>query len=83
MDQQLNLSDLHRLNQEYGSHCSRWYDIGCALRINPNDLDAIEKDQRGKCEDCFREVLAKWLRKEGKKAESELIHAIQELDKGL
>ena len=39
-------------------------------------MEAIEINQRGKCEDCFLQVLANWLRKRGRKTEEGLRQAI-------
>ena len=41
---------------------ARWRDIGLALRLTPDKLDAIEKD-RHNCKDCLTEVLTLWLKR--------------------
>ena len=38
----------------------RWRELGCALKLHPPVLDAIESDRHG-CENRLREVLTKWL----------------------
>ena len=76
MDRCLGPKDLSRLNGEYFYARSEWKTIGCTLGISADDLEAIDKDNR-KCEDCFREVLLKWLRRQGNKTETELIEAIK------
>ena len=75
----LLVDDLPRLYREYFYARAQWYAIGCALGVSADDLEAIDRDHRGKCEDCFREVLLKWLRKRGSKTESELVQAIDDL----
>ena len=78
MDHSISLhpKDLSRLHGEYLYARSKWKTVGCALGINPDDLDAIDIDNR-KCEDCFRELLLKWLRQPGRKAKPKLDQAIQ------
>ena len=41
----------------------KWYDIGVRLRISADTLDVIKKDERGNCNECFREMLKVWLRR--------------------
>ena len=77
MDHPLCQDDLSRLYKKFFSSRAQWYAIGCALGVSGDDLEAIERDHRGKCDDCFRAVLLRWLRKKGNKTESELIKAIK------
>ena len=77
MDPPLCQDDLSRLYKKFFSSRSQWYAIGCALGVSGDDLEAIERDHRGKCDDCFRAVLLRWLRKKGNKTESELIKEIK------
>ena len=76
MDSLLGVDDLSRLYTEYFSCRTQWRAIGCALGVSAADLEAIEINQRGKCEDCFLQVLLRWLRKGGRKTESQLRQAI-------
>ena len=39
----------------------KWYDIGVELDLDTATLDTIDANFHGKVEDCFREVLSKWL----------------------
>ena len=71
MDHSLVPKDISRLHGKYLYARSKWKTIGCALGISPDDLEAIDVDNR-KCEDCFREVLLRWLRLEVSKTESQL-----------
>ena len=41
---------------------ARWKDIGLALRLNPDKLDEIERDNRNSS-DCLTKVLTLWLKK--------------------
>ena len=38
----------------------KWYNIGIELGLEVGDLKTIEKDHSN-CDDCFREMLTKWL----------------------
>ena len=61
-----NIDDLPCLYREYFSSRAQWKAIGCTLGIGADDLEAIDRDRHGICEDCFLELLLKWLR-EGEK----------------
>ena len=76
LDMDVEVDDLSRLYKEYLSSRTRWRAIGCALGVSAADLEAIEINQRGKCEDCFLQILISWLRKGGRKTEEELRQAI-------
>ena len=41
---------------------ARWRHIGLALRLNPDQLDVIEKDNRDSS-DCLTKMLTLWLKK--------------------
>ena len=43
---------------------SKWYNIGLNLCITPGTLDAIGCNCHHQCEDCLREVLKEWLKRE-------------------
>jgi hypothetical protein len=72
----VGVDDLSRLYREYFSSRAKWRAIGCSLGVSASDLEAIEINQHGKCEDCFRQLLINWLRKGGRKTEEELRQAI-------
>ena len=40
---------------------NRWKYIGLALRLDPNKLKVIEKENRNNFEDCLTEALTLWL----------------------
>ena len=84
MDIQLNEGDLARLYKQYSHYRAKWMFIGDALGISTGDLEAIGKDQRvgdarlpGSCDECFREVLIRWLRQPGEKNERKLCQAAE------
>ena len=76
MDMDVGVDDLRRLYREHFSSRTQWRAVGCTLGVSAADLEAIEINQRGKCEDCFLQVLINWLRKGGRKTEEELRQAI-------
>ena len=39
----------------------KWYNLGLELDLDPPTLAAIKSNFQGNVEDCFREVLLKWL----------------------
>ena len=41
---------------------SKWYNIGLGLGISVGTLDAVKKDHREYCDECYTEVLKRWLR---------------------
>ena len=59
----LDINDLCAVQVAVWGARSKWYDIGVALRVSPDTLDVIDKDKRGACDDCFREMLKEWLRR--------------------
>ena len=42
----------------------QWYNVGLGLNITTDSLDAIESDNRGRSDHCFRAMLTQWLRRE-------------------
>ena len=40
----------------------KWYDLGLALGFSLVDLEVIMEDHRGSCDDCFMEIMKKWLK---------------------
>ena len=39
-----------------------WQNIGVFLNISDSDLKQIESDYSGRCRDCIREMIRKWLK---------------------
>ena len=39
--------------REYFSSRAQWRAVGCTLGVSAADLEAVEINQRGRCEDCF------------------------------
>ena len=58
-----------------------WQNIGVFLNISDSDLKQIESDYSGRCRDCIREMIRKWL-KQVNPAPSwkNLAEAVEEID---
>ena len=57
-----DMDDLFDVNSELQPVAARWKHFGLALRLNPDKLDEIEKDNRDSG-DCLTKVLTLWLKK--------------------
>ena len=44
---------------------TKWENIGLQLGLMEDDLDAIKRDNHDRSEDCFREIIKKWLLQTG------------------
>ena len=40
----------------------QWFNLGLALEVNEIELGVIEENNRSKVEECFRNMLSKWLK---------------------
>ena len=60
----LTINDLPQVNRSVLDARTKWYDIGMELKIDAETLDSIEKDNPRNCQDCLREMLKFWLRRE-------------------
>ena len=58
----LRINDLRKVQRAIWDARTRWYNLGLELEITPDTLDAIKQDNANKTEDCFRDMLTKWLR---------------------
>ena len=41
---------------------SQWYNVGLQLGLAADSLDAIKRDNRDICADCFTVILKQWLK---------------------
>ena len=55
-------NNLFDVRSELQPVIAKWKHIGLALRLNPDKLDEIEKDNRNSS-DCLNKVLALWLKR--------------------
>ena len=58
----LSIKHLRIVQNKTWSARSHWRNVGIELGILKDDLDAIDRNKRGQCEDCYSEVLSKWLK---------------------
>ena len=58
---ELNMDNLRELLECLWSARSWWHNIGIALKIDAPTLEVIKQDH-DRTDDCFREVIQKWLR---------------------
>ena len=56
------MDDLFEVNSELQPVAARWKHFGLALRLDPDKLDEIERDNRDSS-DCLTKVLTLWLKK--------------------
>lgn len=59
---ELNIDDLCTVQTATWSAFSQWYNIGLQLGLSAATLDALRRNHRDICEDCYTQVLATWLR---------------------
>ena len=59
----LCIDDLHKVQTATWEARAKWYNCGLALGITAGTLDAVKKSNHGDCDDCFTEILKKWLQK--------------------
>ena len=58
----MSIEDLQRVRTAIWDARAKWYDIGLALCLSADTLDAVRETQRGDCAKCYTEMLADWLR---------------------
>ena len=56
--------DLHRIQTWTWGARSQWYNVGLGLGISPDTLDAVKRDNRDICADCYGAMLKQWLKEE-------------------
>ena len=57
---------------------AKWYNLGLALKVHPDDLDAIQKCNAAP-DDCLREMLKLWLSTQENPRKEDIIKALQVL----
>ena len=58
----LTIEDLREVQDTVWEARSQWYNIGLGLGLSVGTLETIQCNNR-KYEDCFRDMLSKWLKK--------------------
>ena len=59
----LTINDLTKVQNKIWEARVQWYNLGLGLDLGPDSLDAIELDNQGKSDRCFRAMLSEWLKK--------------------
>ena len=59
----LREQDLYWIYESVFSVASKWYNLGLALELDPNELDRIKTKQQDSPTECLREMLRHWLSK--------------------
>ena len=62
MSYSTDISDLFEVKRELLPVTARWKHVGLALGLNPNTLDAIERENKDS-ENCLARMLTLWLKK--------------------
>jgi hypothetical protein len=57
---------------------NRWFNIGFGLNLEVSDLEEIRQTYRDKVDDCFLDMLKKWLRTSPRPTQSNLITVLRE-----
>ena len=80
----LSIGDLHKVLTTTMEACAKWYHCGLALGLTADTLDAIEKQYKCDCADCYTSVLKTWLRgNDPPPTKSALCHALTSRSVGL
>ena len=58
----LSITDLQDVLSRTWDARAKWYNIGLELGISANNLDPLNKDHQGNCEECYKSMLKEWLR---------------------
>lgn len=61
--EQLNEKDLNLIQNILWCARVKWNNIGLALKIDPSTLEVIKRDNHCNTDECFKEMLLKWLRR--------------------
>ena len=73
----LRINDLHKVQDTIWEARTVWYNLGLALDITPDSLDAIELANGRNSDRCFRAMLTKWLREHKQPTWSALVEALK------
>jgi DNA-binding beta-propeller fold protein YncE len=74
----LDTRDLHVICCDVWEARNKWYNIGLGLNLEVSDLEVIRNTNRDDVDDCFRDMLMKWLRTSLRPTRSNLITALRE-----
>ena len=63
MEEHLSGRDLHSIYSDVFDTARKWYNLGLALGLLPDELDKISSAHRDEPDACLREMLKLWLSK--------------------
>ena len=58
----LKFRDLSAIQKTTWGARSQWYNVGLELGISADTLDAIKRNNRDICEDCYTTIVKHWLK---------------------
>jgi tripartite motif-containing protein 2/3/tripartite motif-containing protein 71 len=74
----LDTRDLYIICSNFWEARIKWFNIGLALNLEVGDLEAIRQTNRDNVDDCFMDMLKKWLRTSRRPTQSKLITVLRE-----
>ena len=76
--ERLNSRDLKEICSKLWEARIKWFNIGLGLNLDDSDLEAIRRTNRDNVDDCFMDMLKKWLTTSPKPTKSNLITVLRE-----
>ena len=74
----LDIRDLYVILSNFWEARNKWFNIGLGLNLEVSDLEEIRQTNRDHVDDCFRDMLEKWLRTSLRPTQSNLITVLRE-----
>jgi hypothetical protein len=74
----LDIRDLYVICSNFWEARNKWFNIGLGLNLEESDLEAIRQTNRDNVDDCFRDMLRKWLRTSLRPMQSTLIIVLRD-----
>ena len=79
----LSINDLREIIDQTWEARPQWYNVGLGLGISADNLDAMQINNQGNCDACFREIFKKWLRNHRRPTWSLLAEALESPSVGM
>jgi tripartite motif-containing protein 2/3/tripartite motif-containing protein 71 len=74
----LDIRDLHVIYSNIWEARNKWFNIGLGLNLEVSDLEETRQTYRDKADDCFLDMLKKWLRTSPRPMQSNLLTVLRE-----
>ena len=74
----MDIRDLNEIYSKLWDARNKWFSIGLGLNLDYSDLKEIQQINRNDVDDCFRDMLEKWLRTSLRPTQSNLITVLRE-----